>query len=97
MAQIICKIWAPSFEVGLKSNENIFAYSHNICATAAPVGISSQHIHYCISQGSQLGKIDDYFSLLVAFIPPPIDTKLASRDDILSSGQLWFLYALQLK
>lgn len=34
----------PSFGVGLKSNQKVVGYSHNVCATIVPVGISCRQV-----------------------------------------------------
>lgn len=46
---------------GCKSNQKAIAYSHDTCATIAPVESSCQAESYFTSQEPQVDKIGDYF------------------------------------
>jgi hypothetical protein len=52
----------------LKFNWNMAGYTHDVHATIKTGGRSCQLNHYCSSQGPQLDKIHDYYSLLLIFI-----------------------------
>jgi hypothetical protein len=57
--QALCHRWVLSCEAGLKYNWKVVGYSGDVLAR--PVDMSCQARHYCRSQSSQLGSIDDYF------------------------------------
>lgn len=54
---------------GLKSNQKVVVYSHDITGTIAPVGMSYKSLLYFM-RFSQLRKIDDFISLLEVCIAP---------------------------
>lgn len=78
------QVCVSSQGVRFKSNQKIFRYPSDSCINFIEVGISFQVCHYCSSQGSLLGKTEDYFSPLIINITPsslssPIDMKLPGK------------------
>lgn len=61
---IMYQLLISSCKVGLKHNQNVIGYSHNVQATPVSVGMSCKTSHYCNTQGSQLVKTDHYLATL---------------------------------
>lgn len=72
-------------------------YFCNIHTTVASMDIHLQVDYYCRLQGSQLEKIGDYFSLLIACINLLALPLLANRDGTSRSIPSLFLHVLQFK
>jgi hypothetical protein len=53
-----------------KTSQKAVDYSHDVCVTFVPVGMSCNTGHYCILQGSYLGNINNYFSSPVSCTVP---------------------------
>lgn len=78
------QVCVSSQGVRFNSNQKIFRYPSDSCITFIAVGISFQFCHYYSSQGSLLGKTEDYFSPLIVNITPsslssPIEMKLPGK------------------
>lgn len=66
-----CQASTSSYRTGLRCNIKAVIsviYSYNICATVVPMDLFCHAGHRCISWGSQLSKMADGFSSLVAYI-----------------------------
>jgi hypothetical protein len=55
---------ASSYPAGLKFNQKLIVCFHHLHATIVLVNMSCKASDCCNFHGSQLGKIDDYFSPL---------------------------------
>lgn len=65
-----CKGLVHSCRKILKFDKKVVQYSNYIYDTVPQLGMSSQVGHYCSSQGSQFGDINDYFSSPEAWTAP---------------------------
>lgn len=62
------------------SSQKVVGYSHKICAAITWVSLSFSASCFCISQDSQLGKTDNYVSLLVVYIEPHSDIQIIQSE-----------------
>lgn len=69
------------FEVGLKANQKVVGYSHNIYVSVAPVEISHQAGHWCSFQGPWVSSfVNNKISKIFKKVQMPDDEKLSLLD-----------------